>query len=358
MGKRGRRKGQALAATLIAAALCAVPAAWAQDASDLEFSLSDDAFDLEVVERERDQMLAPSAATESRFLGLFNMSRVAAIADADVVAAGESVRCEASHYNQIETDLFKMTGVLGATPASNAAEARDGDSDTALSGAFAYEWTHRSRDGACTPNGENAPRFDEDWRIVTAFELNAQDFVDDVNSDSSRATLSFVFSPRLGRSVIGHKFQTRLIAGLYNNVGYSELYDDWSYTNHDARLGVEHLFINDGEHGLRLSLTGGRVYSNPDASSYSYGQLELRGEDSNIGGGWSLITTGRIQFRDYDEATTPREDTIYTFSALLLHEVAENTNIGIGLTVQQRDSTDPNRDYASVSLPITLRRRF
>lgn len=362
------KKGRTFAIGLIAGLAAAPHAVAQQDATDLEFrqSYDDGLFDRDRDEDEPQEMLpmvqdplAP-VAWMTRTFGFLSTTRVAAVTDAQVASRNPDAVCTPNDYSGVPLNKYKTTGVLSATPTTNAADAMGGRGDVAFGGRAAVSWTRQTREGLCRHREGKRPLFDPDWRFTTTLETRASDFADDNGGDSASGALSFSFSHRLGSDATAtHRYRTRFGASLANNVGYNGFYEDWGYTNHNFKLSVNHLFFETEAGSFGVTIAGGHSFSNPNKSSYSYGTIEFERIYEEIGGGWALTLGGSAAFRDYERAPT-HEDWIYTASALLRRKLMEDVELGIGLSVTTRDSNDEARDYGAFSAPlsVTLVRNF
>ncbi len=354
-------KGRALAIGLITG-LAAAPGAAAQDATDLEFrqSYDDGLFDRDRDDDEPQEMreigsMGPDvAAPPVQKFAFFSTTPVAASTDPSVAARNPEAVCTAGDYDGVPLNKYKTTGVVSATPTTNAADAMGGRGDVAFGGRAAISWTRQTHEGLCRHRDGQRPLFDPDWRFTTTLETRASDFADDNGGDSASGTLSFSFSHRLGSDATAtHRYRTRFGASLANNVGYNGFYEDWGYTNHNFKLSVNHLFFETDAGSFGVTVAGGHSFSNPNKSSYSYGVIEVERIVEEIGGGWALTLGGSAAFRDYERAPT-HEDWIYSASALLRRDLMKDVELGIGLTVTTRDSNDEARDYGAFSAPLSV----
>lgn len=270
----------------------------------------------------------------------------------------------ADHYSSKPKDLTgkKSTwtgiGSLAAAPSTNPGQFQESRADTTLTPSLTLAWVIRSDTGHCYLNNERTDgAFDPHWTFTTRVDANAIDALDDETSDVSGATLTASYSMRLGTArTTSQKFKTRLILEAKNSVAYGDLYKDWASTSYSGAVKLSHFLFENKTGNAKIDGSVGYLRSNPKTSSYGYVTAEVSRKFTNVFGNsaWSATAKASANYRDYNEATTSREDVNYAGGVTFARKFSDGAEFNIGLTAASRDSSDNLRDYEALSLPLTF----
>lgn len=352
-----KQGGVRLRLALIAAAAFVLPAsAYAQDSAlDIEsrFTAIEDRtddvqFESQIFRRDADRAEPPRVELDAPVL-IGPLSARTPI----TCVNGETPRSEF-----VRRIVGEASAGTGATFTTNAQESESGDDDIVVSGVLKYQWTRRSGSGLCrSANPQRDPAYDPRWAFSATAAASGLHYVDGASTDATRFAVTLGFNTRLFENSRTQtlRYRTRLNVQVVNAVNYSEFYDDWASTTHDARATLSHTLFGTSRGSAGVSLTAGHVFANPERNSYDHASFEAQRIFNDIGGGWRLTFTASAGYRDYTDAIPIEfDETRYGLSAKLTREIAPNVNFDFAVNLDSRESDIPAREFDAASAPISI----
>jgi hypothetical protein len=258
---------------------------------------------------------------------------------------------------ELRRRIGSATGAIGATYTSNASESDGGEDDILTTTNIRLERIQRSRDGLCRQAGPGTIFDPERAYSLYANSLSLA-FAEDNGADASRFTVGGYMSWALdnGAAFGGRRFQTRATVSLDNNVTYLGLYQNWISTTHDLRVGVSHI-LNPRSTDGPLTLRGavGRVFANPERSSYNLATVSLTRE-WQPNDKWTVAVAGAVTYNEYADAE-PEDfaDTRYRLGVTVGYTLAPDLVLETSANIEARTSDIPVREFEAMSMPFTIR---